>query len=148
MQYFRQKIIETYNGFKGKNFTLLKDFYADDVHFRDPLVSLYGLPNLIRYYEHAYRYVTQIEFEFDEILKMNDQYSAPWKMTLSVRGLNSGQPYSVNGLSRLSLNSWGLVNFHQDYLDLSEMIYEKIPIQGSIIRLIKNRLKPDLSRPR
>lgn len=137
----RARIQTTFNSFNGKNLSFLDSFYAADVIFTDPVGTVKGLPALKDYYKHAYEQVRSIQFDFREILQDGPDFMAFWLMTLSVRGLNGGSPYQVHGMSRLTFNETGLVVFHRDYVDLGEMIYEHIPVQGFIIRKIKQALK-------
>ncbi len=136
----RKAIIETYNQFNGKNMDLLDGFYAADVEFHDPVTSLKGLGKLKEYYRHAYAHVTSIKFEFTEIIKDENKYCGCWQMKIVIPTLNSGKEYTVTGNSRLNFNKDGLVDYHRDYLDLGEMVYEKIPVQGFLLRLFKKKL--------
>ncbi len=139
----KQRIIETFNRFSGKNFDLLRDFYSRDVFFQDPVGQVSGLENLQAYYEHAYKNVQSIRFDFGQI--DSDEaartYYAPWTMTISLKGIQGGKPYCVEGLSKLQLDEKGLVCYHRDYLDLGELIYERIPVLNFVLRLIKKMLK-------
>lgn len=141
MENHNQKIKSLYQQFKGNNLSLLDHFYASDVQFRDPIQSVTGLENLKKYYAKAYEHVRSIEFEFSDIFNQCLKYSASWRMDLSVQGLNSGKRYQVYGTSIIYFNVQGLIQQHQDYLDLGEMLYERIPIQGYVISKIKQRLK-------
>jgi hypothetical protein len=141
MEKHSQKIRSLYKQFTGKNLSILDDFYAKTVQFRDPVQSVTGLEDLKKYYAKAYEHVKTIEFEFSDIFNEGLKYSASWRMDLSVNGLNSGNLYQVYGTSIICFNSQGLIQEHRDYLDLGEMLYERIPIQGYFISKIKQRLK-------
>jgi hypothetical protein len=141
MENYDKKIRSLYQQFKGNNLSLLDHFYAANVRFRDPIESLTGLEDLKRYYAKAYEHVKTIEFEFSNIFNQGLEYSASWRMDLTVDGLNSGKPYQVYGTSVLRFNGQGLIEEHRDYLDLGEMVYERIPIQGYVISKIKQRLR-------
>jgi hypothetical protein len=142
MQDYREKIKSTYNRFNGKDLSLLDSFYSPSVEFHDPVVNLKGLDSLKMYYQHAYSKVQSIRFDFSEILKEENKYSASWTMNICVKVLNQGKDYFVKGHSRLNFNESGLVDYHCDYLDLGEMVYERVPVQGFFIRAIKRNLKP------
>ncbi|MFZ4405098.1 MAG: nuclear transport factor 2 family protein [Pseudobdellovibrionaceae bacterium] len=137
---FKQKITDTFNGFNGLNLDRLDQFYDPKVVFTDPVTQIQGLPNLKKYYTHAYRKVISIRFEFSDILQEGCDYSAPWTMHLAVKGLNAGQEFNVSGLSHLKFNDKGLVVYHRDYVDLGEMVYERLPLLGALIRKLKKLL--------
>ncbi len=137
---YNEKIISLYRDFNGKNLSLLDSFYSSKVKFSDPSVEIEGLSLLKKYYAHVYAPVNEIHFDFSEILHEGHCYTASWLMRISVKGLNGGRPYNVRGLSRLNFNQEGLIEVHRDYLDLGEMIYEKLPLQGAVIRFLKKYL--------
>lgn len=134
------KIQSTFNSFSGTNHSLLDSFYATNVVFEDPVTKVQGLPALKKYYAHAYKNVKSIRFDFSRILEQEKNCTAEWVMTINVRGLNGGEPYQVHGVSLLVFNDEGLVSSHRDYVDLGEMIYERIPVQGFVIKKIKRLL--------
>lgn len=136
----RETITAIYNSFDGKNLEALDAFYASNVAFQDPVTSTRGLAQLKKYYAHAYANVRSIQFDFDEIARDGNQYFAPWTMKLRVRGLNRGKAFSVKGISHLKFNAKGLVEYHRDYFDLGEMVYERLPIQGFVISQFKKLL--------
>ena len=140
MEDYRDKIRSIYNNFDGKNLSLLDNFYDENVVFQDPMVSLVGRIDLKSYYKHSYQNVKNINFQFTDILRDENKYSASWIMKIVVAGLNQGREYTVNGVSVLHFNESGMVIYHRDYLDMGEMIYEHIPLQGFIIKKIKNKL--------
>lgn len=140
MTEFKSKIKKVFNAFDGKNLESLDGFYADHVLFQDPVTQVKGLKNLKKYYAHAYKNVKSIKFEFSEIFNEGSTYGAAWKMHLSVKGLNGGKEYTVPGFSRLKFNKRGLVTEHRDYVDLGDMVYERLPLQGLVISLIKKML--------
>ena len=137
----RKDLIEkTFNKFNGKNFNELDKFYTRDVVFQDPILRLEGLVNLKNYYSHAYENVKEIHFDFNQFFDSNETVIATWKMKLKVNGLNFGQFYEVEGLSILKFNKNNQVEFHRDSLDLGQMVYERIPILGALIKKIRIKL--------
>ena len=140
MKSYLKQIEKAFNGFDGKNVEKLNDFYADEVEFHDPIVNIKGLPELKKYYAHAYKNVKSIHFDFKDVVDHAPKCAATWEMKMAVKGLNGGRAYVVHGISHLHFNDEGKVIYHRDYLDLGEMLYEKLPLQGFVIRSIKKLL--------
>ncbi len=138
---YKQKIERAFNSFTGKNLDSLNSFYASDVVFIDPVLEVRGLSRLKAYYSHAYENVKSIRFEFTDTIQEGSKVGASWIMHLQVTRLNGGKEYQVPGFSLFNFNEDGLVIFHRDYVDLGAMIYERLPLQGQIIRGIKALLK-------
>ena len=59
---------------------------------------------------------------------------------LKTPNLNSGEEFTVSGVSEIHFDG-GLVRYHRDYFDMGEFIYERLPVFGRIVRLIKERLE-------
>ncbi len=142
MENYSSKIRELYTAFDGKNLSILESYYSQSVAFQDPAFSCQGLDALKAYYAHAYQHVIAIQFDFVDIFNSGNKYSASWMMRIRVRGLNAGKEYQVSGNSILHFDAEGLIEYHRDFLDLGEMVYERIPVQGFLIQKIKQRLRP------
>lgn len=137
---YQTKIVSSFNKFDGTNMNVLDLFYAPEVHFTDPVKDIKGLANLKSYYLHVYKNVTKIEFDFHHFIVNHHEVFAEWNMKLQARGLNSGKTFTVRGCSVFKFDQHGLVIAHSDYLDLGQMVYEKLPLIGRLILSIKSRL--------
>ncbi len=133
-------INENFNNLTKDNLDILNDFYDEKVNFVDPVRSVKGLKQLKKYYSHAYANVISISFNFHEINHQDDLYFAKWTMNLQAKGLNLNKPFPVEGLSVIQFTDANKVIYHRDYLDLGSMVYENIPVLGSLIKLIKKKL--------
>lgn len=134
------KVNALYNSFNGKNNEVLNEFYADNIEFVDPLGPINGLNNLTKYYNKLYKNVESIRFEFTDQLESEDKVGTSWIMHLKAKGLNGGKEFSMTGFSLIKFNKNQKAIFHQDYFDLGAMVYERLPVQGTVIRYIKKAL--------
>lgn len=115
-------------------------FYAPDVHFEDPMVSLHGRDRMRAYYASIYRNDPQLRWEFDDLIEADDALALAWTMHLQVKGLAGGRPIAVAGFSRLHFDSEGQCRYHRDYFDMGAFVYEHLPVLGTVIGLVKRRL--------
>jgi hypothetical protein len=144
---YADKIKKTFNDFDGRNSEVLNGFYEENVIFIDPVLRVQGLDSLKKYYFHTYSNVRSIRFEFGEMIVEKNRINAPWTMELAVKGLNRGDPFKVQGCSNFEFNGEGKVIFHRDYVDLGAMVYERLPLQGKVISLIKRMLRHGVGEP-
>ena len=136
-----ERIDKAFNNYNGKNPEVLDEFYDKKIVFEDPLTKVSGIDELKSYYEHAYASVKQIKFNFINIIPSGDVYTCEWFMTLKVPSLNFGKPYKVRGVSVLTFsNKTDKVIKHHDYLDIGDMVYERIPLIGKAVSFAKSKL--------
>ncbi len=135
-----KRIIKYFNEFSPEKMEILDLFYDANIEFVDPAAKLKGLSNLKDYYAAVYKNVKTIHFDFHEIHQDADTYCTTYTLTLSVNGLNSGKKYSVEGMSILKFNQKNLISYHRDYIDLGAMVYEKLPVVGALIKVVKKKL--------
>jgi len=132
-------VVEFFNKATYENMeTICKDFYANDVKFIDPLGEISGIDNIIRYYKNLYENVISIRFEPLNDFEKNNERVFVWQMHLKHKKVGDGDPIIVDGVSVFKYEG-GKVVYHRDYFDLGAMIYEKVPVLGSLIKWIRKK---------
>ena len=134
-----QKFIELYQKLDKNNLALLTSIYHPDIQFIDPLHEINGLDQLKAYFANLYQNINSIEFEIHQRFEVNNHLILYWQMTFSHPKLKSGKSIIVEGNSQIEFHN-GLVTFHRDYFDTNAMLFEHIPLIGSLIRYIKSRV--------
>ena len=130
----------TFNSLRYDNTEILNDFYAPEVKFIDPIGEINGLDEMKEYYKKMYEGIKDIKFIFKPHSVTDGRYFFPWDMYLTTPKLNSGEEFMVSGVSEIHFQG-GLVTFHRDYFDMGDFIYERIPLLGRIIKMIKHRFE-------
>lgn len=125
-----------FNELDAGNLDKLRNVYAEDIRFQDPLGKVSGLNALTRYFGDAYQNVISCRFEFGEPVIDGKHVALPWIMTLRHKRISWGRRITVDGISHLEIRD-GLVTFHRDYFDAGQLLYENLPALGRIIRWIK-----------
>ncbi|MGM0914321.1 MAG: nuclear transport factor 2 family protein [Pseudomonadota bacterium] len=120
----------------------LHEFYTHDVVFQDPLHRIEGAEALEHYFAALYSNVTACRFSFHERQRNGREAFATWTMHLAHPRLAAGKEYAVEGCSHLTFaeDGSGRVARHRDYFDAGDLLYERLPLLGGAIRLIKRRL--------
>ncbi|MFO8045804.1 MAG: nuclear transport factor 2 family protein [Halomonas sp.] len=115
-------------------------FYTPDVTFIDPLHRIEGSEALERYFSTLYENVTACQFRFHERQVSGDQAFAIWTMSLTHPRLDGGREIQVDGCSHLTFAADGRVMRHRDYFDAGALLYERLPLLGGVIRLVKKQI--------
>lgn len=119
----------------------LYNVYTEDVTFQDPLHRIEGLMELESYFAALYAQVTTCRFHFHHRQRLNDTAFVTWTMYLVHPSLARGGEVTVEGCSQLVFagDGSGRVRRHRDYFDVGELLYERLPLLGSVVKWIKQR---------
>lgn len=126
-----------YQDLNKDNLALLGEVYSNDIEFTDPIHRIQGLDALNAYFANLYENMAQCTFKIEHIVEQSGQACITWQMVYRHHKINKGAPVSVNGCSHLQFSD--KIDMHRDYLDLGEMLYEQLPVLGSVIKKIKQR---------
>lgn len=127
---------ELFNTLDKGNLNRLSGVYSESIHFKDPLGEANGLDELTHYFAGSYANVIACHFEFSEEAIDEGTVNLTWTMHLRHKRINGGKEIQVEGISHLHILD-GKVNYHRDYFDAGQLLYEHLPVLGGIIRKIK-----------
>ena len=132
--------LEVFNALSSDNLYRLEEIYTSDIRFIDPAHEINGLERLRDYFAKLYANVTSVNFDFHEMVSDGLSGYVQWDMHFAHPKLNGGQQITVPGASFLRFSSSGKVCYHRDYFDLGSMLYQHLPLIGSVVRSINRRL--------
>lgn len=134
-------IIDNFKSVYGKldasNIDLVDTIYDDNITFIDPFHEICGLSKLIDYFSALYKNLESCEFEFGEVYSKTSSALIVWNMTFRHRSL-SKDIIEVPGSTQIRFDE--KIYFHRDYFDAGKMIYENVPVVGSVIKYIKRQV--------
>ena len=111
----------------------LATMYAPDAHFKDPFNDVRGLVDIARIFEHMFAQLDAPRFEIRTCIVRGSEAFLIWDFCFAMkRG-----PQCIRGATHLSFGPDGLVVLHRDYWDAAEELYEKLPVLGGFMRLLK-----------
>jgi len=130
------RFCQLFNELDKGNLQRLQEIYSEDIRFQDPFSRVEGLDALTKYFAGAYSNVISCGFRFGEPVVQQGQCTIPWVMELRHKRLRKGELVQVDGISHLEIRD-GRVCYHRDYFDAGQLLYENLPILGSLIRRIR-----------
>jgi hypothetical protein len=131
---------QLYQDLDGSNIDIIESVYAIDINFEDPFHHIEGLNNMKLYFQELYQNVDAISFDFGEFISDGDSHSVSWVMNLTHPKLNKGKSFDVPGATFFKVNEEQKIIMHRDYFDAGIMLYENIPLLGSVVKFVKSRL--------
>jgi ketosteroid isomerase-like protein len=128
----------TFNRLSRTNLALLDELYAPDVVFTDPFHHIEGLEGLRAYFARQYEDVIRCSFTFEDRVVQGGTAMLAWTMHLDHARFCKGRTIHLPGASHIRFA--GQVTYHRDYFDAGEFLYERVPVVGTLVRLIKARI--------
>lgn len=126
-------LIAHYEALRSDGLDALIALYAADCRFKDPFNEVSGRAAVRRIFEHMFETVDAPRFVVNEVLVEGDQCFLGWDF-------HAGD-FVIRGASHLRFDAAGLVTSHRDYWDAAEELYEKLPVLGALMRLLKRKLR-------
>ncbi len=111
-------------------------FYAEAVRFRDPFHAFRGRDRLQRIYRSMFSGLQEPRFHILRRLVDADEAVLIWDFRFRFRG----RDWCIHGSSHLRFDANGRVACHRDYWDASAELYEKLPLLGGVLRLVRRRI--------
>lgn len=124
---------------QGTSMESFKVLYHDDVVFKDPFNEVTGISAVHKIFAHMYENLDDPKFLITEYIYSNNVAYIKWDFIFTFK--NEKQETSFEGVSRLEMNADGKIISHVDFWDAAEHIYQKIPLLGSLIRLVKKKIQ-------
>ena len=110
--------------------------YAPEARFQDPFNQVQGVRAIQSVYQHMFEQLSQPRFVITKTLTQDQTCVMIWTFLFSLRV----QEYSIEGCTHFELNAQGLIVLHQDYWDAAQQVYEKIPLLGTALRILRRKL--------
>ena len=115
----------------------LRQIYADQILFKDPVHDIRGLVELEDYFTSMCADPSDCRFEYlDEVVTERAAY-VKWAMHFKHPRLGN-RLISVRGVSHLKFGE--KIEYHEDFYDMGAMLYDQLPVLGNVTRWLKMRL--------
>ncbi len=116
----------------------IDEVYTADAFFKDPFNEVRGAAAIRRIFEHMFVQVDAPRFVIREAVAQGDDAFLTWDFLFRMRRLG-GREQVVRGASHLKFAADGRIRYHRDYWDAAEELYEKLPVLGGLMRLLKRK---------
>lgn len=116
--------------------TQLSNIYAADASFKDPFNEVRGLGAITPLFTHMFVQVENPRFVIDTHILQGNQAFITWDFLFNMKRYARDEQ-CIRGATQLRFNDAGLVEMHRDFWDAAEELYEKLPVLGSLMRVLK-----------
>lgn len=133
------RFIEVYGSLTADTVDRLDEVYSEAIEFIDPLHQISGLSDLKQYMKLMYANVSNYSIDIRSSIAEGNEAFLTWEMRFRHPKLRAGAMIEFEGSSHLRFDD--KITFHRDYYDAGQMLYEHIPLIGTVIRSIKKRVQ-------
>ncbi|MEO0314871.1 MAG: hypothetical protein RI928_1327 [Pseudomonadota bacterium] len=131
-----QRLIRFFETINVSNVGQLAQVYSEDVFFKDPFNEVNGLPEVVRIFSHMFEQVDGPRFVVTSHVLQGDQAFLTWDFLFRMKRFSAVEQ-CIRGATHVRFGPDGRANFHRDYWDAAEELYEKLPLLGSLMRVLK-----------
>ena len=118
----------------------LHEIYAANAYFRDPFNEVRGVPAIRAIFERMFDQLADSRFHVIEIVADQGGAIMTWDMTFRFRRCRPDMLQKIHGATHLRFDSGGHAVYHRDYWDAAGELYAKLPLIGSLIRMLERRM--------
>ncbi len=132
------RVIAFFEQLQPRDLERMGDVYANNATFKDPFNTVEGLHAVSKIFAHMFKRVQAPRFVVSDAALQGDAAFLVWDFSCRMRS-GKQEPFTIHGASHLRFDADGLVNYHRDYWDAAEEVYEKVPVLGALMRALKRR---------
>ncbi len=131
-----QRLIDFFESLTPDSARELSRIYTDDVWFKDPFNEVTGIAAVTEIFTHMFDQVDGPRFVVTHRVLQGEHAFLTWNFLFRMKR-GSATEQCVRGATHLRFAADGRVDFHRDYWDVAEELYEKLPLLGSLMRWLK-----------
>lgn len=118
----------------------LRELVAPEVRFRDPFNDVRGVDRFVAVFARALEDMEELTFATSKIAVDGDTAFLRWTMRGRPRSRWLGAALVVDGVSEVRFDPDGRVAEHVDHWDAAGQLYERLPLLGGLLRVLRRRL--------
>ena len=130
------RLVAFYEHLSLESLAQLGAVYAPDAQFKDPFNAVTGHAAILAIFEHMFVQVDAPRFIVQDSVGQGAQAFLTWEFRFHMKRLVSGEQ-CIRGATHVRFDAQGRVVWHRDYWDAAEELYEKLPVLGGFMRLLR-----------
>jgi steroid Delta-isomerase len=134
-----QRVVDFFERLTPASVAAMGQVYTEDAFFKDPFNEVTGLDAIRAIFEHMFANFDAPRFVVTEQIAQGTACFLVWEFRFRLRG--KAREVTIRGGSHLRFAADGRVNYHRDYWDAAEELYEKLPVLGVLMRWLKRRVQ-------
>lgn len=138
------RLVAFFEGLAPDDLDRLAEFYDEQARFKDPFNEICGPAAIRAVFAHMFATLEAPRFAVHEVVAAGDQCFMTWVFLFRQARLGPAEQ-CIRGCTHFQFGADGRVTLHRDYWDAAEELYEKLPLLGALMRLLRRRASPPLA---
>lgn len=113
----------------------LRQLASPEMRYRDPLTDRRGIDAVTDYMHKWFQTMDDLSFDVDLHAVHGNVVLSHWYMNFRIPRMPK-RPWTIEGMSKISLNAEGKVSEHVDYWDATPLL-QAVPILGRVVTLTR-----------
>ena len=134
------RFVDFYQTLRPESLQRIRDVYSEDARFKDPFNDVHGADEIERIFAHMFDVLTSPRFVIRNTVVEGDTAFLTWDFTFHMKKWKPLVEQHIHGASHVRFDVEGRANYHRDYWDAAEELYEKLPVIGWVIRGLRRRV--------
>ena len=134
-----RNLIHFFQNITPESVTQIEQLYTGDAYFKDPFNEVHTRQDILQIFKRMFHQVENPRFVIHTAFESGEQVFLGWNFFFSMQRFKKGQIQSCTGSSHIKVNVNGQIQYHRDYWDPAQELYEKIPVLGSLMRWLKKQ---------
>ncbi|RXJ86087.1 nuclear transport factor 2 family protein [Arcobacter sp. CECT 8985] len=126
------------NNNKNTPYDNYRFFFDESSIFQDPFQKVIGVEKIYDVFQDMYKTLYSAKFNIKSFSTNDSQSFIEWEFVYKMK--NNSKQSSFTGVSIVKFNNDAKIVSHIDYWDAASNIYEKIPLLGSILKIIRKKI--------
>jgi limonene-1,2-epoxide hydrolase len=124
-----------FNGLTDESVDDLRRLASPQVRYRDPLTDRHGIDAVTDYMHMWFQTMDDLSFDVNLHAVHGNVVLSQWNMNFRIRRMPK-RPWTIEGMSKISLDTEGKVTEHVDYWDATPLL-QAVPLLGRVVTLTR-----------
>jgi len=138
-----QAVVHFFEHLQPADVGRIAELYTADAQFKDPFNDVQGTAAIARIFNHMFASLEAPRFVITQQVLQGSHAFVTWDFLFVIPRVRDGQTQTIRGATHFVFHQdaqgWR-VAVHRDYWDAAEELYEKLPLLGSLMRWLKQRV--------
>lgn len=136
-----EKYLEELGSLRLEKIGDVLELVNENFAFSDPFNNTIGKGPYQKVLEATLKDSLDMKFEIIKIIREEALAFLTWDFSfLPANRILGSNRITIHGMSEIKISDTGLISYHKDYWDVAATVYQRVPILGSVLNILRKRV--------